>query len=107
MPCLSLTYRFGHLLLVLVATIGRILVQSKGEGLILREYLTIATHDDVIKEYCDGVFWLARIDITLCVVISTEMSKDDLIGLIDKSHLVLPQKRPLWHKAITEYYNGQ
>lgn len=47
---------FGHLLLVLVATIGRILVQSKAEGLIHREYLTITTHDDVIKEYYDGVF---------------------------------------------------
>ena len=50
--------------------------------------------------------WL-ELTSSLCVVISTEMSKDDLIGLIDKSHLVLPQKRPLWHKAITEYYNGQ
>ena len=49
------THRFGYLLLVLVATIGRILVQNKGEGLIHREYLTM-THDDVIKEYCDGVF---------------------------------------------------
>lgn len=45
--------RFGHFLLVLVATIGKILLQNKGEGLRHREYLTI-THDDVIKEYCDG-----------------------------------------------------
>lgn len=102
-------HRFGHLLLVLVATIGRILVQNKGEGLIHREYLIIA-HDDVIKEYCNGVFWLVRNDIIPCYMhidITAEMSKDDLIGLIDKSHLVLPSKRPLWYKAIIEYYNEQ
>lgn len=46
---------FGHLLLVLVATIGRILLQDKGEGLRHREYLAI-THDDVIKEYSDGTW---------------------------------------------------
>ena len=46
-------YRFGHLLLVLVATIGRILVENKGEGLRYREFLGI-TQEDVIKEHCDG-----------------------------------------------------
>ena len=46
--------RYGHLLLVLVTTIGRTLLQNKGEGLRYRDFLTI-THEDVIKEYCDGM----------------------------------------------------
>ena len=42
-----------------------------------------------------------------CVALTADMTKDDLIGLIDKSHFVLPAKKPLWHKAIDEYYDGQ
>ena len=51
--------------------------------------------------------WLEMTSSPVYIDITAEMSKDDLIGLIDRSHLVLPSKRPLWYKAITEYYNGQ
>ena len=43
----------------------------------------------------------------LFVVLTADVAKDDLIGLIDKSHFVLPFKKPLWHRAINEYYSGQ
>ena len=99
--------RFAYLLLVLVATIGRILLQNKGVELRHREFLLL-THDDIIKEYCDGKHCVL-IGENLCqsLVLTTDVTKEDLIGLIDKSSFVLPQKKSLWHKAITEYYNGQ
>jgi len=36
-----------------------------------------------------------------------DMTKDDMIGLIDQSYFVLPPKRQLWYKAVNEYFNGQ
>ncbi|XP_065919650.1 endoplasmic reticulum membrane-associated RNA degradation protein-like isoform X2 [Dysidea avara] len=83
--------QFGHLLLVLVATIGRILLQNKGVWLKHRELLTLS-HDDVISGSCDG---------------HGDMTKNDMISLIDQSYFVLPPKRQLWYKAINEYCSGQ
>lgn len=51
------------------------------------------------------VFWLVRYYVNLYVVLTEDITKDHLIGLIDKSYFVFPAKKPLWHKAISEYYN--